>query len=150
MPTNDRTRAREAERRLRAVHRSIGTDVTRLRLDAAASTSRLAETAGLDRTLVGRIEAGVANPSLDTLVALSVALGADLTVRFYPGTGPRLTDRHQARMIETLLRRLAPGWTPYLEVAVSRPSRGVIDAVLERPAEHLLVVSEAYSAVGRL
>jgi transcriptional regulator with XRE-family HTH domain len=119
-------------------------------LDAAASTSRLAETAGLDRTFVGRIEAGLANPSLDTLVALSVALGADLTVRFYPGTGPRLTDRHQARMIETLLRGLAPGWTPYLEVAVSRPSRGVIDAVLERSAEHLLVVSEAYSAVGRL
>lgn len=138
------------ERRLRVLHRSIGADVTRLRLDAAATTSRLAETAGLDRSFVGRIEAGLANPSVETLVALSIALGADMTVRFYPGSGPRLTDRHQARMIETLLRRLAPGWTPHIEVAVSRPSRGVIDTVFERPAERLLVVAEAYSAVGRL
>lgn len=138
------------ERRLRSLHRSIGTDVTRLRVDAATTTSHLAETAGLDRSFVGRIEAGAANPSLETLVALSVALGADLIVRFYPGSGPRLTDRHQARMIETILRRLAPGWIPHLEVAVSRPSRGVIDAVFERRSERLLVASEAYSAVGRL
>jgi transcriptional regulator with XRE-family HTH domain len=119
-------------------------------LDAAVTTSRLADTAGLDRSYVGRIEAGLAKPSLAALVALSIALGADLTVRFYPGSGPRLTDRHQARMIETLLRRLASGWTPHLEVAVSRPSRGVIDAVLERAAECLLVAAEAYSTVGRL
>jgi hypothetical protein len=79
-----------------------------------------------------------------------VALGADLSIRFYAGTAPRLTDRHQARMVEAILRRLAPVWTPHLEVPVSRPSRGVIDAVFERPLERLLVVSEAYSAIARL
>ena len=150
MPLSDRSRNREADRRLRTLQRSIGSDVTRLRSDAAVTMSRLAETAGLDRSFVGRIEAGLAHPSLETLVALSVALGADLTVRFYPGSGPRLTDRHQARMIELILRRLAPGWTAHLEVAVSTPSRGVIDAVFERPAERLMVVAEAHSAIGRL
>lgn len=150
VPQTDRSRAREAERRLRSLRRSIGSDLTRLRVDTPTSISRLAETAGLDRTYVGRIEAGTANPSLEALVALGVALGADVNVRFYPGTGPRLTDRHQSRMIEVILRRLAPCWVPHLEVAVSRPARGVVDVVLERPAQRLLVVGEAYSAVARL
>jgi transcriptional regulator with XRE-family HTH domain len=150
VPSSDRSRVREAERRLRALRRSIGTDVARLRTDAPSSISHLAHTAGIDRTYVGRIEAGDAKPSLEVLVALAIALGADLSVRFYPGTGPRLTDRHQARMIEAVLRRLTPDWTPHLEVAVSRPSRGVIDIVRERPTHGLLVVGEAYSAVARL
>jgi transcriptional regulator with XRE-family HTH domain len=132
------------------LRRSIGSDLTRLRMDSPTSISRLAETAGLDRTYVGRIESGGANPSLDALVALSIALGADLSVRFYAGTGPRLTDRHQARMVETILRRLAPDWKPHLEVAVSRPSRGVIDVLLEQQRQRLLVVGEAYSVVARL
>lgn len=150
VPKADRTRSREAERRLRTLRRAIGADLTRLRIDAPSSIARLAATAGLDRAYVGRIEAGTANPSLNTLIALAIALGADLSVRFYPGTGPRLTDRHQARMIETVLRRLTRDWIAHLEVAVSRPSRGVIDLVLERPQRRLLVIGEVYSAIARL
>jgi transcriptional regulator with XRE-family HTH domain len=135
---------------LLAIRRSIGTDIGRLRADAPATIARVADIAGLDRAFVGRIESGAANASLDSLVAIATALGADLSVRFYPGTGPRLTDRHQARMIETVLRGLAPVWTPHLEVPVHRPVRGVIDAVFERQIERLLVATEAYSAVSRL
>ncbi|MDO8484912.1 MAG: helix-turn-helix transcriptional regulator [Candidatus Limnocylindrales bacterium] len=150
MSSKRRTAERESQRRVRALRRSIGTDIGRLRTDAPTTIAHLAEVAGLDRSFVGRIEAGLANPSLDTLIALAIALGADLSVRFYPGSGPRLTDRHQARMMETVLRRLAAVWIPHLEVPVSRPSRGVIDAVFERSADRLLVVAEAYSAVARL
>jgi transcriptional regulator with XRE-family HTH domain len=132
------------------LQRSIGTDVERIRNDAAATKARVAEIAGIDRTFEGRIEAGLANPSLETLTALAIALGADLSVRFYPGSGPRLTDRHQARMLEAILRRLAPDWKPHLEVPVTRPARGVVDAVFERPAARLFVVSEAYSTIARL
>ena len=141
---------REMDRWLRALHRSIGSDLERLRTDATTNLAHLSEVAGVDRSFVGRIEAGSAKPSLETLTALAVALGADLSVRYYPGTGPRLTDRHQARMIEAVLRRLAPIWKPHLEVPVTRPARGVIDLVLERAAQRLLVVSEAYSAISRL
>lgn len=148
----ERTRSieRECQRRLRALRRSIGTDIERLRTDASATKGRLAGVAGLDRTFLGRIETGAVNPSLETLAAISLALGADLSIRFYPGTGPRLTDRHQARMIEAVLRGMAPGWTPHLEVPVVRPARGVIDVVLERAAEGLFVVGEAHSAIARL
>ena len=150
MPARRPSIEREIQRRLRATYRSIGTDIERLRTDAAATTARVASIAGIDRSFEGRIEAGEAHPSLATLTAIAVALGADLSIRFYAGTGPRLTDRHQARMLEAILDRLASGWTPHLEVPVSRPARGVIDAVFERPLERLLVVSEAYSAIARL
>jgi len=90
------------------------------------------------------------NASIGTLIAISTALGADLSLRLYPGTGPRLTDRHQARMVEVLLRSLSDDWRAHVEVPVSRPARGVIDVVLERSAERLLVATEAYSELRRL
>lgn len=136
--------------RHRETVRSFGRDALRLRTDAGATQSQVSSVAGIDRSHYSRIEAGTANASLETLVAISTALGADISVRLYPGTGPRLTDRHQARMIETLLRSLCDDWRPHVEVPVSRPSRGVIDAVLERPAARLLVVTEAYSELRRL
>ncbi len=150
MPTRRPSIDHEIQRRLRVLHRTIGTDVERLRIDAAATKAQVAAIAGVDRTFEGRVEAGLANPSLETLTAIAVALGADLTVRFYAGSGPRLTDRHQARMLEAILHRLAPVWAPHLEVLVTRPVRGVVDAVFERTAERLFVVSEAYSTLTRL
>jgi len=92
----------------------------------------------------------LAHPSLETLVAYATALGADVSIRVYPGTGPRLTDRHQARMVEEVLRQLDPVWQPHVEVPVSRPGRGVIDAVFERRDEPLLVVSEFQSTLPGL
>jgi len=106
--------------------------------------------AGVDHSHYSWIEAGAANASLETLIAISTALGADLSVRLYPGSGPRLTDRHQARMVETLLRSLSSDWRPHVEVPVSRPARGVIDIVLERSKARLLVAVEAYSELRRL
>jgi transcriptional regulator with XRE-family HTH domain len=141
---------REIRRRQRVIVRKIGQDILHLRTDAAATQGRVAALAGIDRSHVARIEAGTANASIETLIGLATALGADLSVRFYAGTGLRLTDRHQARMLEAILRRLSPVWRPHLEVPVFRPARGVVDVVFERPAERLLVVSEASSTIARL
>ena len=141
---------REVKRRHRETVRAIGRDALRLRADAGATQAQVACVAGIDRSHLSRIEAGTAAASLETLIAISSALGADMSVRLYPGTGPRLTDRHQARMVETLLRSLCADWRPHVEVPVSRPARGVIDAVLERPAARLLVATEAYSELRRL
>jgi transcriptional regulator with XRE-family HTH domain len=141
---------REFRRRVRTLVRTIGTDVYRIRTDAAASQAQVSREAGIDRSHMGRIEAGTTNASLETLVAVATAMGADLSVRFFPGSGPRLTDRHQARMIESLLRALSPAWRPHLEVPVFRPARGYVDAVFERTDHPLLVVSEAQSTLPRL
>lgn len=141
---------RVVKRRHREVVRSFGRDVLNLRTDAGATQSEVSILAGIDRSHYSRIEAGTANASVESMVAISAALGADISIRLYPGTGPRLTDRHQARMVETLLRALGPEWRPHVEVPVSRPARGVIDVVLEHPSARLLVATEAYSELRRL
>ena len=152
MPPPDRRPGieRVVRYRHRETVRSIGRDVLRVRTDTGATQGQVANLAGIDRSHYSRIEAGIANASVETLIAISAALGADLSVRFYPDTGPRLTDRHQARMIEVLLRRLHAIWRAHLEVPVVRPARGVVDAVLERGPGDLLVATEAYSELRRL
>lgn len=132
------------------MHRAIGDDLSRLIHDAGATKSSLARVAAVDRTYIGRIEAGEARPSLETLVAIGAALGADVSVRIYGGAGPRLTDRHQARMVECVLRELHPVWRPLLEVPVWRPVRGVVDAVFERADHPCVVVTECISTLARL
>jgi transcriptional regulator with XRE-family HTH domain len=141
---------RTIKQRHREAIRAIGRDLLRMRSDAGATQAQVSALAGLDRSHYSRIEAGVANAGLEKLVAIAAVLGADVTVRFYPGTGPRLTDRHQARMVEALLRSLSADWRPHVEVPVSRPARGVIDIVLERRADHLLVATEVHSEIRRL
>jgi transcriptional regulator with XRE-family HTH domain len=139
---------RAVRHRHREAVRSIGRDLLRIRTDSGATQRRVAALAGIDHAHFSRIEAGTANASLETLMAISVALGADLSIRLYPGSGPRLTDRHQARMVEVLLKGLSPDWRPHVEVPVVRPVRGSIDVVLER--DGLLVAAEAHSELRRL
>jgi transcriptional regulator with XRE-family HTH domain len=145
-------RTRRADRivteRVRRLQRQIGEDVSRARLDLGASKAAVAAAAGIDRAFYGRIEAGTAMPSLETLAAIGYALGGESTFRLYRGTGATVTDRWQAPMIEGLLGVLDPTWSPHLEVAVWRPARGVIDLVLERRG--LLVAGEVQSTIGRL
>ena len=141
---------REVQRRLRRLWRTIGNDIQRTRIDIAASQAAVASEAGMDRSHLTRIEAGLAHPSLESLVAIALAMGADLSIRIYAGRGPLLTDRHSARMIEATIRQLAPVWRPHLEVHVTRPVRGYIDAVLERRDQRLFVVAEFESVLPRL
>lgn len=146
----DRTIDRAVQHRLRQVRRKVGDDLARLRVDAAATKAAVASAAGIDRTFYGRIEAGDATPGLETMVAAATALGADVSIRIYAGSGPRLTDRHQARMVEAVLRRLHGAWRAHLEVPVWRPSRGVVDLALERLDASHLVVGESISVLARL
>lgn len=137
-------------RRQRELIQGYTRDLLRIRTDAGATHGRVAEVAGIDRSHYSRIESGQAEPSLKVLVAIATALGSDLSIRMYAGSGPRLTDRHQARMVEALLRSLHRSWRPHVEVPVSRPVRGVIDLVLERPGAELFVASEVQSEIRRL
>jgi hypothetical protein len=97
-----------------------------------------------------RSRQAVESRSLGVLVALGDVLGADLQVRLYPTTGPRIHDRIQAAMIEALFAALHPGWKRIPEVAVHRPARGFIDAVLVLSSEGLFVATEGQSEIRRL
>ncbi len=139
-------------RQARVLRIRIGAEIKRLREDAGLSIRQLAAAAGIDDGYLGQVERGVREPSLTVLVAIATALGGDAHVRLYPGTGPRLRDSIQARIVEAILRAADPRWTKRVEVAVYRPVRGVIDLVLEDPTTSppVFVAVEVHSELRRL
>ena len=147
---NDAGVTRAAARVCSRLHRGLAEDIDRLRADAGLSTTALGRASGVDPGYLHRIIAGTERPSHETYARLAVALGADLTSRLYPNTGPLVRDRHQARMLEGLLGMVHPRWDTYTEVAVRRPSRGWIDVVLHEPHERVLVAVEIQSELRRL
>jgi transcriptional regulator with XRE-family HTH domain len=128
----------------------IGEEMRRLREEAGISIGELAGVTGIHKSHIARIEAGLARPTIEVLTAISIALGADLSLRFFPGAGPRLHDRFQAPMVESLLRELDARWLVELEVPVLRPSRGVIDLVLTDKADATVLACEIQSELRRL
>jgi transcriptional regulator with XRE-family HTH domain len=141
---------REARLRARDRRRLLGGDLRRLREDAGLTAAAVAAAAGVHPSYIPQVESGDRAASLEVLEAIAAVLGADLSMAVHPTTGPRIRDRLQAPMQEALLRRLHGRWTPSPEVLVLRPSRGVIDMVLEDRLEPLLVESEAHSELRRL
>jgi len=141
---------RETDRRLRRTYLHVGEELNRVRLDANVSVSALSRATGVDDAYIGRIEAGTARPSVEVLIALGLALGADLNIRLFAGAGPRLHDRFQAPMLEALLGSLSARWRVELEVPILRPARGVIDAVLRDRRSDLIVATEIQSDLRRL
>jgi transcriptional regulator with XRE-family HTH domain len=129
---------------------SIGVDIRRMRLDTGLSQRRLAGMAGIDHGHLSLIERGLREPSLAVLTAIADALGGNVSIRLYPGTGPRLRDPIQARITEALVRILDPRWTRLLEVPVHRPARGVIDVVVHDQPAGVVVATEVQSELRRL
>lgn len=141
---------REEARRSRRLTYRIGEETHRLRLDAGVSSRERSAATGLHPSFLARVESPDVHASIPTLVRIGVALGADLSLRFYAGTGPRIHDRFQAPMIEELLGRRDVRWTPDLEVPVTTPRRGVVDVVLDDSLTPTTVVGEAQSEFRRL
>lgn len=141
---------RETARRKRRIGLQNGEDIHRLRTEAGLSLGELGEVVGVHKSHLGRIEASQVQASLEVLTAIGVALGADLSVRYFPGAGPRLHDRFQAAMTEVLLRALDGRWHADLEVPITRPARGVIDVVLTDGSDATMVAGEVCSELRRL
>jgi transcriptional regulator with XRE-family HTH domain len=130
--------------------RAIGDDIRRLREDAGFSQAFLAREAGICPSYLSYIEAGLREPSLEVLLRLGAVLGADLSIRYFPNTGPTVRDRLQLVMGEGLLPVLAGRWLVAAEVGVYRPVRGVIDFVLEDRAAPDTVATEILSDLRRV
>jgi transcriptional regulator with XRE-family HTH domain len=143
-------RPRIIARRVANLRRAIGAEVARLRQDAGLTVAALAREAGIDPGYAWRVEHGQVEPSLTTLAALGDALGADLAVRLYPNTGPRIHDRHQAAITQAILAIAHPRWTPTDEVKVVHPVRGWVDLALHDQARNHIVATEVESVLRRL
>ncbi len=146
--------AREDRRRRRMrtvwVKGSIGTDLRRLREDAGLTQVAVARAVGISPAHICGIEKGVSEASTDVLVGIADVLGADLSIRAYPNTGPRIHDRIQSQIVEHLLGTVRPRWRTFIEVPVTRPARGYIDVVLADQLDPLCVATEVSSEIRRL
>jgi len=125
-------------------------DLARLMSDGGIGVTALARASGISHGYLSDILAGRVAPSFEVCARLAVPLGADLAARLYPNTGPVIRDRHQARILEALLRLLHPRWRPFLEATVWKPVRGAIDAVLLDPVASVVVACEIESDLRRI
>ena len=147
MATVGPRRVSDATRRL---FRKLGDDVRQQRDDAGLSQAVIARAAGINQPYLSRIEAGIGEPSVEVLLRIGIALGADLGIRYFANTGPRIRDHLQTAMSEELLRVLHPRWRATPEVPVYRPVHGVIDIVLEDRQGSTTVETELRSQLRRL
>ena len=76
--------------------------------DAGISQRLLASASGLPQSTVSDILAGRVDPTLETYARLGAVLGADISAKFFPTTGPQVRDRHQGRILEVLLQERHP------------------------------------------
>ena len=134
----------------RDLRRKVGSEIRHMREDAGISQRQLSSAAGIDHGFLSLVERGEREPSLTVLAAISDMLGADLSVRLYPNTGPRLQDPLQARITEAQFVLAEPRWDRMPEVSVVRPSRGVIDAVFLDPPRTVAICTEVQSEIHRL
>ncbi len=121
-----------------------------MREDAGCTRVAVASLAGVDPSLITRLEARDVHPTLETYARVAAALGANLATRVYPATGPSVRDRHQVRTAECLLASLHPRWHATPEAAVRHPVRGWVDVALHDPAAALVVATEIESLLRRL
>ena len=139
-----------AARVARSLRRRLADDLSRLADDAGITPTELARAAALNRSYVSRTLDGLAQPTLETYARLAAVLGADLSARLYPNTGPAIRDRHQATIVEGLLAQLHPRWQSYPEVRVREPARGWIDLALHDMRASLAVATEVQSELRRI
>jgi transcriptional regulator with XRE-family HTH domain len=141
----------EADRRAAALRRSLADDIGRLREDAGLTRVALGTAAGVDPSLITKVERLAVLPTVETYARICAALGADLHARIYPNTGPPIHDRHQAPIAELVLELAHPDrWRASAEVGVRRPSRGWVDLVLHDRRARTLVASELESDISRV
>jgi transcriptional regulator with XRE-family HTH domain len=150
LPTSRKRPRTLAGRNATRIRDQLGAQLRDLRTDAGISLRSLADAAGIDPGYLAQVEHGLREPSISVLAAVGEALGADLSVRFYPNTGPRVRDHIQAAIVEELLRIAHPRWRRFTEVPVYRPARGRVDAVMHDPEAAVVVATEVQSEVRRL
>jgi len=139
----------DVERRAGDVRRSFGADLQRICSDAGLSHAALARAANVSADTVSRVARGKRDPSIETLARISLALGAELSIRLTPGAGIPIHDAVQARMVEAFAASLHRRWVAHVEVAVRTPARGAIDLVFGDRDGLDLVATEFQSEIRR-
>jgi transcriptional regulator with XRE-family HTH domain len=92
--TTIQRRSRDRDRELR---RSVGDELRRLRDDAGITRAAVADAAGIDRSYLPLIEEGRRDASNHVLAAVAAVLGAEVSIRVFATTGPRIQTARRPR-----------------------------------------------------
>lgn len=147
-PTHTKVQRDGRKRALSEIDALVRT-LKQAREDAGISQRGLAKAAGLGPSAVREVEEGQHEPTVGVLARIAAALGGELAVRYYAGTGPRIRDHFQTAMLDTLVARLHPRWASSPEVWITHPIKGVIDLLLT-DGDGQIVVTEAHSELRRI
>jgi transcriptional regulator with XRE-family HTH domain len=83
---------RRGQRRARAIRHDLGAEITALRESSGVSMRALALAAGISPSTERAIEDRTHSPTIEVLARVAQILGAELGVRLYAGSGPRIHD----------------------------------------------------------
>jgi transcriptional regulator with XRE-family HTH domain len=141
----------EAERRNREQQARIGADIQAMRERRGWTRLELATRAGLGRMVESRIERGVANPDLDALQRIAIALGRPFIVSFGGRDPAELTADAGHLAIQELVLRVGrvAGFTGSFELPTraAEPWRSV-DVGLASEARRRLILTECWNTIG--
>lgn len=98
------------------------------------SRAQASDRAGVSRSTWERVERGSTGPTIATACAVSDAVGLDLVIRAYPGSGPTLHDRGQMVIAAHLSELAHSSWRVSLEVTAGTHGEA-IDQVFWGPDE---------------
>jgi transcriptional regulator with XRE-family HTH domain len=140
----------EASRRAREQRAQLGGDIRSSRLRRHWTQQHLADLAGVDRQIVGRIERGVTRLDVDVLQRIGVALNRFLEIQFGRDALDQPADAGHLAMQELVLRLgRANGYVGEFELPTrpAEPWRS-IDVVLASRARRLMILNECWNTFG--
>jgi transcriptional regulator with XRE-family HTH domain len=116
------SRTVEASRTTRRAVATAVLDIRDARLEAGLSQRTVAAAAGISRSHLTSVEAGMRMASLEVLAQLAAVVGLELSLRVHPA-GDALRDAAQLRMLARFVPLVGPAWTRRAEVPVSADPR---------------------------
>ena len=134
----------DGDRQLRRTCARFGEEIREIRLRAGVSQAALARAIGVSRSVVCRMERGEPNVSAQIRAHAVSALGGDLRIAVYPGSGPLIHDAAHARIVEAILTRCHPTWRPTVESPVPGSGRRSTDLRLDRRDDIVLMEVETH------
>jgi transcriptional regulator with XRE-family HTH domain len=140
----------EADRRAREQRAQLGGEIRSSRLRRRWTQQHLAELAGVDRQIVGRIERARTRLDVDVLQRIGVALNRYLEIRFGRDAMEQPADAGHLAMQELVLRLgRANGFIGEFEVPTrpAEPWRS-IDVVLASRPRRLMILNECWNTFG--
>ncbi|MDQ2688718.1 MAG: hypothetical protein M3Y29_00400 [Chloroflexota bacterium] len=103
----------------------VGADVRLSRSTNGMTVRQAADRAGVAWSTQARVELGDPGVTVETLCAVTEAVGLDLVLKTYEGRRPSLRDTGQLAMAEQLCARVHPSLRPTVELLVGQHGEAI-------------------------